>query len=108
MKDVCFKFYNIGYNQVNVILLDKCNNRIFCGKTCNGYIKVRLKCFEGYKVIANNGVNTIYSSIYVNSDTYNYSFSFNNESNIITFLLKDENYNNLLIEKGKLFLWQKQ
>jgi len=110
MINICLKFYNVGYNhydQVKIIILDKCNNKIFEGKTYNGLINVRLKCYQTYKIICYYCNKTICTSIYPNPNYINYFFNFNTQNNIITLLLKDKNYKNLLIEKGKLILWQK-
>lgn len=97
-------FLGLGYNDINQadVKIYKCNNLIYEGLTYNNELKLCLEKDNVYtiKAISNNRI--IYTSFYINSDTY--IFNFNNNS--VTFILKDDY--GYPIERGELILWQKQ
>ena len=116
MKIVKFLFNGLGYNNVNQanIYVYDLNNKLLCKtKTFNNSLNLSIgsNCF--YKVVACKNNETIKKVIYVNNLKDTYCFAFNNSLidnnlNIVAFNLTDNNYKDLVIEKGKLMLWQKQ
>lgn len=113
MKKIIIRFLGLGYNefyQANIKIYDLDNNLIYKGTTYNGKTKLCLKENHAYKLIAKSLNETIHTCFYV-SNINEYLFIFNwakyNQNRRVTFLLTDYYYNNLPIEKGELFLWQR-
>ena len=109
------KFLGLGYNdyyQANIKIYDLNNKLIYEGKTYNSEIIIHLKKNKLYKLNATSLCETIKVCFYVsNIDEYVFAFdrvkiNINSMRNI-TFLLTDYYYNNLPIEKGELYLWQR-
>ena len=110
MKQVYLKFIGTGYKsnyQADVVITD--NNKVVCkSKTYNGLLKVSLCLNKVYLIKASCLGYTIKAIVIINdNDTYYFVFpySYINNSKVFTFLLTDQNYKNLPIEKGELLLW---
>lgn len=93
------------------------NNLLYERRTYNGKVIIDLRENKLYKIVATSINEIINTSIYVTKNNCKYIFKYNrsilqnyysSDLRTITFLLTDANYNNLPIEKGELFLWQKQ
>lgn len=93
------------------------NNLLYERRTYNGKVIIDLRENKLYKMVATSINEIINTSIYVTKNNCKYIFKYNrsilqnyysSDLRTITFLLTDANYNNLPIEKGELFLWQKQ
>ena len=116
INNIILKFIGTGINnnyQAIVRIYDKYNNLLYNKKTYNGKLNLSLKKNTVYKLVATSCDDIIKTSFYVTKYNNDYIFIFNrsifNNSNLrtITFLLRDANYDNLPIEKGEMFLWQK-
>ena len=114
-KEIEIKFLGLGYNkfyQANIWIYDSNNNLVYKGKTYNSKINICLKKNKLYKLKATSLNENINTCFYV-SNLDSYIFIFDRAKNTIrqnrkiTFLLTDYYYNNLPIEKGELYLWQK-
>ena len=113
------KFIGTGYNndyQACVKIYDF-NTLLYQKQTYNGKLTINLKENKLYKIVASSCDETINTSIYITKNSQIFIFKFNRgvlqnnyPTNIrtITFLLNDANYDNLPVEKGEMFLWQKQ
>ena len=118
MKEIKLKFIGAGYKnlyQVFVKLYDENDNLIYIGKTYNGILKIKLIPNKVYKIKAKFLSESINATLYVKRSINKYIFIFshslisrnNPNERTITFLLTDLNYENLKIEKGEMYLWQK-
>ena len=114
-KKVILKFIGTGigkYYQAYVEIYNKQGDIVFFGKTYNGIVELYLENKSVYKIVALLRGRIIRNVFYVNDYDEKYVFWFKNiirnNGRTITFFLKDANYNNLPIEKGEMFLWQKQ
>lgn len=112
MNNVTFYFNGVTNNplyQVKVNIYD--NNKIICsGTTKNGCISFCLVKNKAYIIEARLLGYYLCTSFYVNNNINNLYFNINcNSINYrnITFILRDSYYN-LPIERGELFLWQRQ
>ncbi len=108
MKDVCFKFYGLGYNeyyQANVSIYDLYGNLVYSGNTYNSILNTCLNIGEKYLVKATFMGEVIIRYIIINRPVYIFIFdhALMNEP-AITFILKDYYYN-LPIERGELILY---
>ena len=108
IKNITIKFLGTGLldnYQAFVKIYDN-DNIYYCGNTFNGEIKIKLQENKAYKILAifRNGV--INTSFYVTCQN-TYIFYFNNiiqiPKRMITFLLKDFNYE-IPIMKGEIIL----
>ena len=117
IKQITLEFIGTGINnefQAYIHIFDINGNLLYHKKTYNGKIILSLKGDEGYHLIAKSYNDKINTFFYVDKKHKKYTFIFNrsiyNPSQLrsITFLLKDANYKNLPIEKGEIFLCQKQ
>lgn len=108
MKLVKLKFIGAGYNdkyQAYVKVFDN-KNIIYEGYTNNSYLEICLQERKCYKVIAQLCNRYINKSFLVTKTYDDYIFSFPILKKV-TFLLTDYYYENLPIQKGELYLWQK-
>ena len=113
IKKVTLKFNGLGYNdryQALVMIYDIDGNLIFVGNTYNGVVCLLLRVNCGYRVVARFFSEIIDTYFY--NDKCNYVFTFEhatiNDVRTINFLLTDQNYIGLALERGELTLWQKQ
>lgn len=88
------------YNPDNKLIYDNIVN--------NGKLLLYLNECLAYRIIVISPVVILKTSFYVNHCN-KYYFKMNNNSleRTITFLLTDANYNNLPIERGVMYLWQR-
>ena len=106
--NVILKFIGLGMfdnYQANINIYDDSNNLIYQGRTYNGELHINLECNQAYRLIVYNYSIGIVTSFYVLRGKNKYTFLFNekiNKTETITFLLRDANYDNLPIEKGKM------
>ena len=116
MKKINLIFPGLGYRNINqalVYVYDKNNNLILNEETYNGKVDICLNKNEFYMIKAISKNEKIKTIVYINeNDKYCIPFASsyicNNNLNTITLLLTDYNYDNLPIEKGMIYLWQKQ
>lgn len=115
MKEVIIKFYGLGIDnkyQANVIIYDSYNKIVYSGNTYNGLLKISLKKNHIYRLVSNFISDQINTNIYIGNNNC-YCFRFKNsilddaESRNVTFLLTDYYYDNLVIERGEIILWQR-
>ena len=112
-------FLGLGYNninQANIKIYD--NNCLLINKrTYNNRITVCLKAGKKYLLVANSSTGEIIKNLVVIPNISKYYYAFNNAyymgsvsptGEVITFLLVDNNYANLPIEKGEMMVWQRQ
>lgn len=108
INNVILKFIDLGiYDnyQANINIYDDCNNLIYQGRTYNGELHISLETNRVYLLVAYYCNKRIITAFYVSEFENKYVLSFNKtakNSRSITFLLKDANYNNLPIEKGRI------
>ena len=115
MKKIILNFIGTGINneyQACINIYDTCGNLIYQGKTYNGKLIIYLEEENIYKLVATSCCEQIKTYFYVDGYQKKYTFIFGRsiftpQIKTITFLLRDANYNNLPIEKGEMFLWQK-
>lgn len=106
------KFIGTGYNnnyQAKIKIYNN-NKKIFEGITYNGIIKVDLEENKIYKIEAYFLNEKICTNIYVTKEckyTFIFTSALINNTRTITISLVDLYYN-LPIERGEIFLWQKQ
>lgn len=106
--NVVLKFIGLGlFNnyQAFIKIYNKSNNLIYHGRTYNGELHINLEINCIYRLVAYTHRKRIVTSFYVTRNKNKYTFTFNdfiNNTRIITFILKDANYTNLPIEKGKI------
>ena len=113
MNEITFIFFGLGYNnhyQADVFVYDD-NNLVYEGKTYNSKIRICLKKYKKYKLLAKFLNSYLTYCFYVDSDR-SYFLCFNHSTitlsnNPITFFLTDYYYHNLPIERGELLLWPK-
>ena len=110
--NICLKFFGLGIKDILqadvVIMRDNCV--VFEGVTYNGCVCVCLDTCCVYKLYACSNGEEINIYFYVDNkrDCYYFYFPRSIYSNrVITFLLMDFNYPDLLIERGNLILWKK-
>lgn len=115
MNDVTLKFVGTGYsnlNQAKIWIYDENDCLMYKGNTYNGKVKVCLKRKHFYKIIAKTIYGEVEKNFYVNDmNTYvfafNYSYIKSCKRVLVTFQLTDYYYNDLPIEKGEIFIWQR-
>ena len=114
IKNIIFRFIGTGYQdkyQPHIKIYNLNNRCLFKGRTYNGKINVCLNTNKYYLIEAKLCSNIIKKVVYVNDYQQTYIFIFNNaiiKHNLVTFLLTDQYYDDLPIEKGKVILWQRQ
>ena len=112
MKNVTIRLLGVGNSlyQPEVYIYDESGSLVYSGYACNGMVQVMLCCNKCYKVVAKSCLAQGIAIIYIGKPTV-YSINLNCccqiGRRIITFLLSDENYSNLPIEKGQVILWQR-
>lgn len=115
MKDVVIKFLGLGINnkyQASVTIYDSFNKVVYRGNTYNGLLNICLKENNIYRLKTDFMGDHISTNIYIGNNNC-YCFRFKNSilDNIqrtnITFLLTDYYYDNLVIERGEIILWQR-
>lgn len=98
--------------QALVYIYDAYGNLVYKKKTYDGVLTLHLRKNHVYKLVATSCGDTIYSSFYTNKSKYCFVFNRSilrvNNARTITFLLTDFYYKNLPIEKGEMYLWQRQ
>ena len=116
IKKIKLRFIGVGYNdkyQAMVMIYDIYGNLIFKGFTYNGIIEVKLLDNCGYEIVAKFLNEVINAYFYVTCDKSFYVFYFNHAivldtgMETVNFLLTDQNYDGLAIERGELILWQR-
>lgn len=103
----CWEQNNLSSGVCFVCIYDENNCLILNDKTnCNGILKVKLP-IGVYKIVVNSQFGTLWKSVLVNSHLCNtIPFVFSNSSiSKSTFILTDQNYEGLPIEKGVIILW---
>ena len=114
---ITLNFIGTGINneyQACIFIYDKSNKLLYHKKTYNGKTTICLKPNEAYKLIAKSKKEIIHKVFYIDKKTKTITFIFSRsiynpeKLRTITFLLTDANYYNLPIEKGEIFLCQKQ
>ena len=115
MKEVIIKYYGLGIDnkyQASVIIYDSSNKEVYRGNTYNGLLNICLKKNNIYRLEAVFMGEHISTNIYIGNNNC-YSFRFKNsmlddaENRNVTFLLTDYYYDNLVIERGEIILWQR-
>ena len=110
--NILLRFYGLGIKdimQANIKIMNDCDVA-FDGVTYNGQVAVCLKPCCVYTLYAYSYGEEININFYVDNkrDCYYFYFPRSIYSNrVITFLLMDFNYPDLLIERGNLILWKK-
>ena len=105
--NVILRFIGLGIldnYQANIEIYDN-NSLIYQGKTYNGELHIHLESNSAYQLVVYDCSKRIVTAFYVFKGKNKYILTFNKSVNItgtITFLLKDANYDNLPIEKGKM------
>lgn len=114
IKKVSLKFIGTGINNIMQASVDiyHNNNLVYSKKTYNGNLEVFLEEGNPYKIIAKTSKDTLSGAFYVSANNLNFVFIFSSsiyrtDIKTITFLLTDANYNNLPIQEGEMFIWQK-
>ena len=113
MKNVTIRLLGVGNSifQPEVVIYDDSGCIVYSGCAYNGMVHVMLCCNKCYKVVVKSCLAQCITIIYIGKPTV-YSINLNSccqiNRRIITFLLSDENYSNLPIEKGQVILWQRQ
>ena len=114
IKNIELRFGGVGSGnryQVKVIIYDVNGNLVFEGVTYNGRIRLPLCVTQGYCIEASFFQEEVHTNIYVSSTQSCYVFWFPHsvisETETVNFLLTDQNYSGLAIERGELVLWQR-
>ena len=110
--NILLRFYGLGIKDImhaNIKIMNDCDVA-FDGVTYNGQVAVCLKPCCVYTLYAYSYGEEINIYFYVDNkrDCYYFYFPRSIYSNrVITILLMDFNYPDLLIERGNLILWKK-
>ena len=114
MKKIELIFPGLGYNDVNqaiIYIYDQSNTLLIQEKTYNGRLSVCLNSNKFYHILIESKYEKEKYSFFLNRNNeyvFPLSSSYICTNRAITFLLTDSNYANLPIEKGMIYLWQKQ
>jgi len=116
IKKITLRFVGLGYQnkyQAKVMVYDINNQLVFDGKTYNGEVTLSVCKNQGYRIVAKFFQEVICMNIYVNEFVHCYVIPFSHvisnalEENTVNFLLTDQNYDGLPLERGELILWQR-
>ena len=108
MRKITIKFMGMGRCQAKVDIYDLKGCKIASGFTKYGVFNFCGKDKAFYKIVFTiNGITNC-KTIYANSNYYPIMYQGTIFSRNVTFLLTDQSYANLPINKGEMILWQKQ
>ena len=107
--NIRIKFLGVIY-EVQVSIYDMYEHLIYSGQTSCGYVDVRVREGNVYKIIASMPYGMLTNYFYVGSrKIYYFMFPnlYMNDTNNVTLFLTDYFYPNLPIERGEITLWQR-
>ena len=114
IKKICLKFRGLGYGnnyQAMVKVYDVDGNLLCSCLTYDGMLSLMVCENREYHVVASFLGEVINRPFYVSNNQNCYVFAFPHvilkNLRTVNFLLTDYHYDNLPIERGNIFLWQK-